>query len=83
MLRVLQLCFRETFVVVNGTVSDQLNLGDSRDRLEVWVKDRLGILLGLVVAVTVGITLEIKRLERERVVMRELSRSFYVPGVPS
>jgi hypothetical protein len=40
-LRVLQLGFSETFVVVDSTVSDQLNLRDSRDRLEVWVKDRL------------------------------------------
>lgn len=39
-LRMLQLGFGETFVVVKGAVSDDLNLGDSRDRLEVGVKDR-------------------------------------------
>ena len=40
-LRVLQLCFGETFVVVYSAVSDQLDLGNSRDRLQVRVKDRL------------------------------------------
>ena len=38
-LRVLQLGFSETFVVEDGTVPDQLDLGDSRDRLEVWMQD--------------------------------------------
>jgi hypothetical protein len=41
MLGVLQLGLGEAFVVVDSTVSDQLNLGDSRDGLEVRVKDRL------------------------------------------
>ena len=38
-LRVLQLGLGETFVVVYSAVPDQLNLGDSRDRLNVLVKD--------------------------------------------
>ena len=38
-LRVLQLGLSQTFVVVYSAVSDELNLGDSRDRLEVTVKD--------------------------------------------
>lgn len=33
MLGVFQLCFSEAFVVVNGAVSDELNLRNSRDRL--------------------------------------------------
>lgn len=70
-LRMLQLGFFETFVVVYGTVSNQLNLGDSRDRLEVWVEDRLGILLGLVVAVAIGVALGIKVLDGEYSVMRK------------
>ena len=39
-LRMFQLGLSETFVVVYSAVSDQLDLGDSRDRLEVWVEDR-------------------------------------------
>ena len=57
-LRVLQLDFSETFVVVNGTVSDELNLRDSRDRLE--VEDRF--FLDFVVAVTIGVALRIESL---------------------
>lgn len=40
-LRVLQLDFGQTFIVIDSTVSDQLNLGYSGDRLKVWVEDRL------------------------------------------
>ena len=68
-LGVLQLCFSESFVVVNGTVSDELNLRDSRDRLEVGVKDRFGVLLGFVVAVTVDIALGVESLDKEGVIM--------------
>ena len=38
-LGVLQLGFGKTFVVVNGAISDELDLRNSRDRLEVGVKD--------------------------------------------
>ena len=38
-LGVLQLGFREAFVIVNGTISDKLNLRNSRYRLEVRMKD--------------------------------------------
>ena len=38
-LGVLQCDFGETLVVVNGTVSDELNLRNPRNRLEVAVKD--------------------------------------------
>jgi len=61
-LRVLQLCFSKTFVVVNGTVSDELNLRDSRDRLEVGVEDRFAVFLGFVVSVAVGIALRVESL---------------------
>ena len=73
-LRVLQLGFSETFVVIDGTVSDQLNLRDSRDSLEVGMKDRLGVFLGFVVSVTIGIALRIESLEEEGVIMTVLIR---------
>lgn len=61
-LRVLQLCFSKTFVVVDGTIPDELNLRDSRDRLEVGVEDRFAVFLGFVVSVAVGITIRIESL---------------------
>ena len=64
-LRVLQLGFSETLVIVDGAISDQLDLGNSRDRLQVGMKDRFGVLLSLVVAVTIGITLWVKSLDGE------------------
>ena len=38
-LRVLQLGFSKTFVIVNGTISDELDLRHSRDCFEVGVED--------------------------------------------
>lgn len=67
-LRVFQLGFTKTFVIVNGTISDELNLRNSRDCLEVRVKNRLAVLLGLVITVAVGITLRIESLEEGGVV---------------
>jgi hypothetical protein len=67
-LGVLQLGFGETFVVVNSTVSDKLNLGNPGDRLKVRMKDRLGVLLGFVVAVAVDIALRVKSLNGEGVI---------------
>ena len=64
-LRVLQLGFSETLVIVYGAISDQLDLGNSRNRLQVRMKDRLGVLLSFVVAVTIGITLWVKSLDGE------------------
>ena len=64
-LRVLQLSFSETLVIVYGAISDQLYLGNSRNRLQVGMKDRLGVLLSFVVAVTIGITLWVKSLDGE------------------
>jgi hypothetical protein len=69
-LRVLQLGFSETLVVVNGAISDELNLRDSRNSLQVRVKDRLGVFLGLFVTVTVGIALRVKRLDGEGTIMK-------------
>jgi hypothetical protein len=69
MLRVLQLGFSKTFVVVNGTVPDKLNLRDSRDRLEVGVEDRFAVFLGFVIAVTVDIALGVESLGEEDVVI--------------
>ena len=69
-LRVLQLCFSKTFVVVNGTVSDELNLRDSRDRLEVGVKDRFAVFLGFVVSVAVGIAIRIESLVEGEVISK-------------
>ena len=66
MLGVLQLGFGETLVIINGTVSDKLNLWNSRDRLEVRVEDRFGVFLGFVVTVTVDIALRVESLEGER-----------------
>jgi len=68
-LGVLQLGFSKAFVVVNRAVSDELNLRDPRDRLEVGVEDRFGAFFGFVVAVTVGIALRIESLEEEDVIM--------------
>ena len=64
-LGVLQLGFCKTLVVVDGTVSDELNLRNSRNCLEVRVEDRLGVLFSFVVAVTVGIALRVESLDRE------------------
>lgn len=61
-MRVLQLGFRKALVVIDGTIADQLNLWDSRNCLQVGVKNRLAVLLGFVVAVAVGVALGIKRL---------------------
>ena len=69
-LRVLQLGFSKTFVIVNGTISDELDLRHSRDRLEVSVEDRFGSFLGFIVAVAVGITLRIEGLVEEDVIIR-------------
>lgn len=80
-LRVFQLGFTETFVVVNGTVSDELNLRNSRDSLEVRVENRFAVLLGFVIAVAVGITLRIESLEKKGVVTVVQCRS--PPDVPS
>ena len=68
MLRVLQLGFSEALVVVNSTVSDELDLRNSWDRLEVRVKDRHGVFLRLVVAVTIGIALRVESLEGRGVI---------------
>ena len=68
-LRVLQLGFVKTFVIVNGTVPDELNLRDPRDRLEVGVEDRFGAFFGFVVAVTVGVALGIECLAEEDVII--------------
>ena len=65
MLGVLQLGFSQTFVIVNGTVADKLNLRNSRDSLEVRVEDRFAVFLGFVVAVTVGIALRVESLTGE------------------
>jgi hypothetical protein len=43
----------EALVVVEGAVADELDLGNARDRLEVWMQDGLLGRLGLVVAVAV------------------------------
>ena len=64
-LRVLQLGLSETLIIVDGAISDQLYLGNSRNRLQVGMKDRLGVLLSFVVAVTIGITLWVKSLDGE------------------
>ena len=53
---------REALVVVDGAVADELDLGDARDGLEVWVEDGLVVGLGLVVAVAVGLGGGIERL---------------------
>lgn len=66
-LRVFQLGFTKAFVVVNGTVSDELNLGNSRNRFEVGVKNRFAVLFGFVIAVAVGVTIGIKSLEEKRI----------------
>ena len=44
----------ESLVVVHGAVADQLDLWNARDRLEVWMENRLFGRLGLVVAMSVG-----------------------------
>lgn len=82
-LRVLQLCFGESFVVVDGTISDELDLRNSRDRLEVGVKDRFGVLLGFVVAVTVGITLRVESLDEEGVMSTKSGGSLSSSDIPS
>jgi len=46
MLRVLQLGFGETLVVVDGPVSDDLNLRDPRDRSQVGMEDRFSVSFG-------------------------------------
>ena len=69
-LRVLQLCFSKTFVVVNGTVSDELDLRDSRDRLKVGVEDRFAVFLGFVVSVAVGIAIRIESLVEGNVIVK-------------
>ena len=61
-LRVLQFRFSETLIVVHGTVSNQLDLRNSGNGLEVRVEYRLAILLSFVVAMTVGIACGIEGL---------------------
>ena len=67
-LGVLQLGFGETLVVVNSTVSDELNLRNPGDRLKVRVKDRLGVLLGFVIAMAIDIALRVKSLDGEGII---------------
>lgn len=68
-LRVLQFGFSKAFVVVNGTVPDELNLWNSRDRLQVGVKDRFRVFLGFIVAVTISIALRVESLDEEGTVI--------------
>ena len=68
-LRVFQIDFCKALVVVDGTVSDKLNLRNSGDRLEETVKDRLGVLFGFIVAVTVSIALRVESLNKEGIGM--------------
>ena len=65
MLRMLQLGFGEALVIVNGTVSDKLNLRNSGDSLEVRVEDRLGGFLGFVVTMAISIALRVESLTGE------------------
>lgn len=53
----------EALVMSHSTVADKLNLGYTRDGLEVWVKDRLACGLGLVVSVTITLGLRIESLK--------------------
>ena len=49
----LELGLSKTLVIIHGAVSDQLDLGHTRDCLEVRVQDRLLGFASLVVAMTV------------------------------
>ena len=69
-LGVLQFGFSKAFVVVNCAISDELNLRDPGNRLEVGVEDRFRAFLGFVVAVTVGIAFRIESLVEEDIIMR-------------
>lgn len=53
MMRVLELRFGQTFVIVDCAVPDELYLWHPRDGLEVWMKNRLLRLAGLVVAMAI------------------------------
>jgi len=53
----------ETFVVVHGSIADQLNLRNTRDSLEVWVEDRFLGRFSFVVAMSVRFRMGIEELE--------------------
>ena len=53
MVRVFQLGFGKTFVIIHSAISDKLNLGLTRDSFEIRVQNRLLRALGFVVAMTV------------------------------
>ncbi len=61
---VFQLRLSETFVVVDNSVTDELDLRDTRDRLEVGMQDRFLRALCFVIAVTIILGFRIKGLER-------------------
>lgn len=66
MRRVLELRLREAFVVVHCAVTDELDLRDTRDGLEVGMEDGLLRLPGFVVAMTVRLGGRVEGLSDER-----------------
>ena len=62
MARMFEFGFGETLVVVNCTVTDELYLRNAGDSFKVGVKNRLLRTAGLVVSVSIALTLRIKRL---------------------
>ena len=60
MVRMFELGFSETFMVVNCTVPDELYLRNAGDCFEIGVKDRLRRIGSLVVSVTIALGLRIK-----------------------
>lgn len=50
-----ELRFRNALMIVDGSVADELYLGDPRDSLEVWMKDRLLGLPCLIISVPVAL----------------------------
>lgn len=53
--RMLELSFRETFVVVDGPVANELDLGDPWYGLEIRMQDRFLRALSFVVAVSIAL----------------------------
>lgn len=62
-MRMLELRFGKSFVVIDDAIPDELNLRYTRDSFEIRMKDRLFGLLSLIVAVAIALRLRVEGLK--------------------
>jgi len=71
----------KTFMIVDGTISNELNLGNSRDSLEIRMQDGFLSFSCLVVAMSVALGARIKSLNkywRYLLIMRQKGNTSYL-----